>query len=93
MEGKLKSSFLQKIFSIQLTFQSWLEETCKTYGWSHSKSPLIWREIGITGVNVTYIGGSYQFWKFLYKYYRIKSHLTEEDLNALQADFIFVGTY
>ncbi|KOC60861.1 Putative malate dehydrogenase 1B, partial [Habropoda laboriosa] len=72
-------------------FQPWLKEICEFNGWSHDKSPLIWREIGLTGTYINYIGGSFQFWKLLHDYYNISSYLSKEDLDALQADLLLVG--
>lgn len=70
-----------------------MKEICANHGWSHTKSPLIWREIGLTHTIISYIGGSYQFWELLHKYYKIKLHLTKEDIDALEVDLIFVNNY
>ncbi|XP_076642877.1 putative malate dehydrogenase 1B [Halictus rubicundus] len=71
-------------------WKSWLEQTCMCCGWNHTESPLIWKEIGLTRTSSTYIGGAYQFWELLHKYYNITSHLNRDDLEALQEDFAFV---
>ncbi|XP_034191366.1 putative malate dehydrogenase 1B [Osmia lignaria lignaria] len=77
------------IYKSSKEWKSWLKKMCTLYGWSHTKSPLIWQEIGITHSNINYVGSSYQFWEFLQQYYDIKSQLTREDLEALQADLLF----
>ncbi|KAK9296601.1 hypothetical protein QLX08_009436 [Tetragonisca angustula] len=66
----------------------WLKETCDLYKWTHTKSPLIWREIGLSRTHVNYIGGSFQFWELLHKYYNISLYLNKEELDALQADVL-----
>ncbi|XP_076753619.1 putative malate dehydrogenase 1B [Xylocopa sonorina] len=73
-------------------WESWLKETCKLYGWNHTKSPLIWREIGLSRTHINYIGGSYQFWELLHNFYNITSFLSEDDLDALQADLMLAHT-
>ncbi|XP_076232982.1 putative malate dehydrogenase 1B [Calliopsis andreniformis] len=70
-------------------WKSWLQKTCKMYGWDHTRSPLIWKEIGISRAKVTYIGGGHQFWELLRQYYNIESHLSEEELDALQKDLLY----
>ncbi|XP_050587717.1 putative malate dehydrogenase 1B [Bombus affinis] len=67
----------------------WLKETCDLHGWTHTKSPLIWREIGLSRSHVTYIGGSSQFWELLHNYYDISLYLSKEELDALQTDLLF----
>nr|XP_031826884.1 putative malate dehydrogenase 1B [Nomia melanderi] len=71
-------------------WESWLKEICTCYGWCHAKSPLIWKEIGLTRTTVTYIGGGYQFWELLHSYYNINVHLNKEDLDVLQEDLLFI---
>ncbi|KOX70049.1 Putative malate dehydrogenase 1B [Melipona quadrifasciata] len=68
----------------------WLKETCDLYKWTHTKSPLIWREIGLSRTYISYIGGSFQFWELLHKYYNISLYLNKEELDALQADLLLV---
>ncbi|XP_026672773.1 putative malate dehydrogenase 1B [Ceratina calcarata] len=69
----------------------WLKETCKHYGWTHNKSPLVWKEIGITRTRIDYVGGAYQFWKLLKNYYDVTSYLSEEDLEDLHEDLLHVN--
>ncbi|CAK9797436.1 Putative malate dehydrogenase 1B [Anthophora plagiata] len=70
-------------------WKPWLKEICELHSWSHDKSPLIWREIGLTRTHTSYIGGSFQFWKLLHDYYNITSYLNDEDLDALREDLLF----
>ncbi|XP_043788001.1 putative malate dehydrogenase 1B isoform X2 [Apis laboriosa] len=78
----------RSISKSSLKWESWLKEICELYKWTHTKSPLIWREIGLSQTHVNYIGSSYQFWELLHKYYNITSYLNKEELDALQADLL-----
>ena len=41
--------------------QEWLKNTCNERGWSHSSSPLVWRELVDRGGKGILIGGANDF--------------------------------
>ena len=59
--------------------------------WSHTKSPLIWREYDISSDSPRYIGGATEFWEFIYEYYGVDLRLSKAELEALKLDVIFVS--
>lgn len=78
------------VHSISSIAQVWLKNFCKSHSWFHTSSPLIWREIGKSSRNATYVGGATQFWEFIYEYYGVESHLTKRELLSLKQDFVQV---
>ncbi|XP_047348300.1 putative malate dehydrogenase 1B [Vespa velutina] len=89
--AKILSNFkYNKIFKSALEWKSWLEKICYRWNWSHTKSPLIWKKVGLSKNNVTYIGGVNQFWEFLHLHYNISDYITEDDLKKLQLDYSLV---
>nr|XP_046479738.1 putative malate dehydrogenase 1B [Neodiprion pinetum] len=67
-------------------WEPWLEKICKTRGWSHENSPLVWRKFGKSADNYAYIGDATQFWEFIREYYGIESQLSKDELNTLGQD-------
>ncbi len=44
-----------------MLLQEWLKNTCNERGWSHSSSPLVWRELVDRGGKGILIGGANDF--------------------------------
>jgi len=62
------------------------------HGWEHTKPPLIWKQCGISGAKVTYIGDIEKFRELLLEYYNIRFDLTREELEMLKTDLLRVST-
>ncbi|KAI4497521.1 hypothetical protein M0802_007291 [Mischocyttarus mexicanus] len=77
----------RKIFKSSIEWKPWLQKICYRWNWSHKKSPLIWRKVGLSKNNVTYIGSITQFWEFLQMRYNISTYITQDDLKRLQLDY------
>lgn len=69
-----------------LFFQAWLESTCSKRGWSHKKSPLIWRELIDRGGKGVKIGGANEFQEYANNYYDIKSNFTSNDMTKIATE-------
>ncbi|KAK2586685.1 hypothetical protein KPH14_011727 [Odynerus spinipes] len=86
----LKNFNYKKIFKNAVEWKPWLQKICDRWGWSHKNSPLIWRKVGLSKDNVTYIGNVNQFWEFLHICYDINSYITPQDLEKLQLDYFLM---
>lgn len=51
---------------------SWLQEQCADSGWSHSSSPLVWRELVDRGGKGLYLGGLEEFTEYASHYYNVQ---------------------
>lgn len=56
---------------------------CKERGWSHTKSPVVWRELIDRGGKGLLIGGANEFQEYTYGYYGIKSPLKSTDMTKI----------
>ena len=69
--------------------KSWLQQTCGRYGWIHTKSPLIWRELVHRDGKPLLIGGANEFFEYVDAYYGIQSLLDSDHLMQVHVvDFI-----
>ena len=87
------NQFLQRIvtkFTVEVIIQvvhspdewpSWLQDQCSNNDWTHSTSPLIWRELLDRGGKGLYLGGLAEFEEFASHYYGITPH-TDSSLEA-----------
>lgn len=69
-----------------ILFQSWLNDTCQERGWSHEKSPLVWRELIDRGGKGVFIGGANEFQEYAKGYYGIESDLVSSDMSKIAAE-------
>ncbi|XP_074652629.1 putative malate dehydrogenase 1B isoform X2 [Tubulanus polymorphus] len=74
---------LHKIVKRKEEWQDWLNETCKERGWTHTKSPLIWRELVDRGGKAVIIGGANDFQEYAKGYYGDVSELTSDDMTKI----------
>lgn len=74
---------LHKIIKRPEEWQNWLSSTCDTRGWSHDKSPLIWRELIDRGGKGVLIGGANEFQEYAKGYYDIESDLISNDMQKI----------
>ncbi len=51
---------------------SWLQEQCTANGWTHSSSPLVWRELVDRGGKGLYLGGLEEFTEYAAHYYNVQ---------------------
>ncbi|XP_032455623.1 putative malate dehydrogenase 1B isoform X1 [Nasonia vitripennis] len=83
----------KKIALKSCDWEGWMKSKCKAHGWSHSGSPLIWRETGIFGGDPTYVGGSLEFQKFINTYYGIDIVLSKAEQKALDYDYLLADNF
>ena len=67
-------------------FQAWLEKTCAERGWSHHRSPLIWRELVDRGGKGVLIGGANEFQEYAHHYYDVRSDFTSMDMTRIATE-------
>ncbi|XP_076437373.1 putative malate dehydrogenase 1B [Babylonia areolata] len=79
----LPSFHVHKIIQTPEEWRTWLFETCGEYGWSHEKSPLIWRELVDRGGKPSLIGGANEFQEYLKAYYNLESAMTTEEMSDI----------
>ncbi|XP_058792244.1 putative malate dehydrogenase 1B [Phymastichus coffea] len=74
---------VHKIGILLTDWETWLADKCQNHKWSHTSSPLIWREIGVCGGSCTYIGGLEEYKNFIQHYYGINPVLSTLDEKVL----------
>ncbi|XP_046381938.2 putative malate dehydrogenase 1B isoform X2 [Haliotis rufescens] len=74
---------LHKIIKTDDEWEKWLDETCNVRGWSHRKSPLIWRELIDRGGKGVLIGGANEFQEYVTGYYGVQSAMTSDDMTKV----------
>lgn len=74
---------LHKIVKTPEEWKSWLNDTCSERGWSHEKSPLVWRELIDRGGKGVLIGGANEFQEYAKGYYGMESELVSYDMKKI----------
>lgn len=85
-----------KVHKIVVTpekWQDWLQEACEERGWSHDRSPLVWKELVDRGGKGLLVGGCDDFMEMADAYYGVRSKkmskelckISEENLATKQA--------
>ncbi|KAL6265125.1 hypothetical protein P5V15_005216 [Pogonomyrmex californicus] len=69
-------------------WEAWVRAICELHGWKHTEPPLIWKQYGISGTKVTYVGDIDKFRELLLDYYNIRFDLTKEELENLKTDLL-----
>ncbi|KAM4697838.1 putative malate dehydrogenase 1B [Rhinophrynus dorsalis] len=59
-------------------WEEWLNELCKTNGWKHQHSPIIWRELLDRGGKGLFLGGFNDFMEHAQEYYNITSAMMSD---------------
>jgi len=59
---------------------------CKTRGWEHEKSPLVWRELIDRGGKGVLIGGANEFQEYAKGYYGVESQLISDDMKKVSTE-------
>lgn len=60
------------------------------FGWTHTTSPLIYREVSISGSMPFYVGSYTAFWEYIYDYYNLEYLLPKDRIDQLKNDNIQV---
>lgn len=71
---------LHKIVKQTGEWEKWLKTTCNERGWSHVKSPIVWRELIDRGGKGVLIGGANEFQEYANGYYGMESELISSDM-------------
>ena len=87
----IKSLILLKMPNFSSIFQNWLQKTCNKRGWSHKKSPIVWRELIDRGGKGMLIGGANEFQEYVKAYYDIKSIFTSDDMTKIAQENLQVN--
>ncbi|XP_071628494.1 putative malate dehydrogenase 1B [Temnothorax longispinosus] len=88
LSKSLPNFHFKKICKDATEWEAWIRAICKLHGWEHVKPPLIWKQCGISGTKVTYIGDVDKFRGLLLEYYNIRFDLTREELELLKTDLL-----
>ncbi|XP_077268482.1 LOW QUALITY PROTEIN: putative malate dehydrogenase 1B [Temnothorax americanus] len=91
LSRSLPNFHFKKICKDATEWEAWIRAVCKLHGWEHVKPPLIWKQCGISGTKVTYIGDVDKFRGLLLEYYNIRFDLTREELELLKTDLLRVS--
>ncbi|XP_019963520.2 putative malate dehydrogenase 1B [Paralichthys olivaceus] len=75
-----------KISILPDDWKDWLDATCKTNGWKHEKSPLVWRELVDQGGKGMLIGGFSDFLQHCQVYYNITSDMPTDMMLSVAAE-------
>ncbi|OWF42631.1 putative malate dehydrogenase 1B [Mizuhopecten yessoensis] len=71
---------LHKIVKQNDEWEKWLKATCNERGWTHMKSPIVWRELIDRGGKGVLIGGANDFQEYAHGYYGMESELLSSDM-------------
>ena len=66
--------------------QEWLTTTCREKGWSHQRSPIVWRELVDRGGKALLVGGANELQEYALGYYGVKSAYGTDDLLLVSAE-------
>ncbi|XP_056157069.1 putative malate dehydrogenase 1B [Lampris incognitus] len=75
LQGSLPDFRIKKISIHPDEWKGWLEDACKTNGWKHKQSPLIWRELTDIGSKKMLLGGCSDLLEHCQDYYGITSDM------------------
>ncbi|XP_058468353.1 putative malate dehydrogenase 1B [Solea solea] len=91
LQRSLPNFRVHKIPVLPQEWKEWLEATCKTNGWKHEKSPLIWRELVDQGGKGMILGGFSDFLEHCQNYYNVTSEMSTETMLSVAADNLESG--
>ncbi|XP_022100503.1 putative malate dehydrogenase 1B [Acanthaster planci] len=77
---------IHKIVKHPEEWEIWLQQLCLKNGWSHKKSPIVWRELIDRGGKGVLIGGSNEFQEYASGYYGITSKQMSSDMTKIAAE-------
>ncbi|XP_032362718.1 putative malate dehydrogenase 1B isoform X2 [Etheostoma spectabile] len=77
---------IQKISILPREWKEWLEATCKTNGWKHEQSPLVWRELVDHGGKGIILGDFSDFLEHCQDYYNITSDMSTDIMLSVAAE-------
>ncbi|KAG8432745.1 hypothetical protein GDO86_017113, partial [Hymenochirus boettgeri] len=67
-------------------WEDWLKEVCKKNGWSHQRSPIIWRELVDRGGKGMLVGGFNEFFEHSQEYYNITFDLMSDLMKQIAVE-------
>ncbi|CAL8390032.1 unnamed protein product [Boreogadus saida] len=78
LQGSLPYFRIHKILVAPDEWEEWLDDTCRSHGWRHSESPLVWRELLDRGGKGKLVGGLADFLEHCYEYYGVMSDMSTD---------------
>ncbi|CAL8308433.1 unnamed protein product [Merluccius merluccius] len=67
-------------------WEVWLDHTCRAHGWSHSGSPVVWRELVGRGGRALLLGGLADFLEHCQQYYGVVTDMSSEMMLKIAAE-------
>ncbi|XP_017289889.1 putative malate dehydrogenase 1B [Kryptolebias marmoratus] len=86
LQHSLPNFRVHKISILPDKWKEWLESTCKTNGWKHEDSPVVWRELVDQGGKGSLLGGLSDFVKHCQDYYGITSDVPTDLMLRVAAE-------
>ncbi|XP_056444415.1 putative malate dehydrogenase 1B [Gadus chalcogrammus] len=78
LQGSLPYFRIHKILVAPDEWEEWLDDTCRSHGWRHSESPLVWRELLDRGGKGMLVGGLADFLEHCHEYYGVMSDMSTD---------------
>ncbi|CAL8284237.1 unnamed protein product [Gadus morhua 'NCC'] len=78
LQGSLPYFRIHKILVAPDEWEEWLDVTCRSHGWRHSESPLVWRELLDRGGKGMLVGGLADFLEHCHEYYGVMSDMSTD---------------
>ncbi|KAM4711429.1 putative malate dehydrogenase 1B [Anableps anableps] len=86
LQQTLPNFRVHKICVLPDEWKEWIESTCKTNGWIHENSPIIWRELVEQGGKGMLLGGFQDFIDHCQHYYGITSDMSQDMMERIAAE-------
>lgn len=86
LQRNLPDFHIHKICVQPSDWETWLEDTCASNGWTHSSCPLVWRELIDRGGKGMLLGGFNDFLEHAQGYYGITSDMNSELMLKISAE-------
>ncbi|XP_054442097.1 putative malate dehydrogenase 1B [Pteronotus mesoamericanus] len=83
LQKNLPDFQIYKITQHPHVWEEWLKDLCEKNNWSHSNSPIIWRELLDRGGKGLLLGGYNEFLEHAQLYYGVTSSMTTELMKAI----------
>ncbi|KAG1938043.1 putative malate dehydrogenase 1B [Pimephales promelas] len=86
LQRNLPDFHIHKICVQPSDWETWLEDTCASNGWTHSSCPLVWRELIERGGKGMLLGGFNDFLEHAQGYYGITSDMNSDLMLKIAAE-------
>ncbi|XP_066300670.1 putative malate dehydrogenase 1B [Branchiostoma lanceolatum] len=90
LQSKLADFHVHKIVKTPEEWKPWLQQLCGDNGWSHGRSPIIWRELVDRGGKGLLIGGHNDFMEYARSYYGMTSDMLSQMMKNIAAENLAV---